>query len=181
MKFELLGLIRDRASHGYEVKTRYDELLDPTRLVQAPQVYSTLKRLERDGLVRVAQVDQESGPERRTFEITGEGERELDEWLWGPVEPEPRLHTVLYTKVVLALLAGRSVEQMLDVQREAHLGRMRELTGLRQSGDTARAVLAEYALFHLEADLRWLEFTAARVDDIQVELNRHVNSARRLS
>lgn len=170
VRLGLLGLIRDQPGHGYDLKVRYDEVLDPARLVQPAQLYSTLKRLERDGLITLSHVDREGGPERRTFEVTAQGERELDRWLSEAVEPEPRLHTVLYTKVVLALLSGHSVDDMLDVQREAHLVRMRELTGLRQSSSPAMALLAEYTLFHLNADLQWLEFTASRVGDLREQL-----------
>jgi DNA-binding PadR family transcriptional regulator len=164
------------ASHGYDLKLRYDDLLDPGRPVQPAQVYSTLRRLERDGLVALARVDRNSGPERRTYQLTAEGERELDQWLVEPVNPEPHLHTVLYAKIVLAILCHRSVDELIDVQREAHLVRMRELTGIRQSSDPAIGLLADYALFHLEADLRWLDLTAARVRDLAERLARQAPS-----
>jgi hypothetical protein len=64
------------------------------------------------------------------------------------------------------------VTEFLDVQRAAHLERMRELTGLKASGDLSAVLVADYALFHLEADLRWLELTAARLDDLARELRR---------
>jgi hypothetical protein len=77
---------------------------------------------------------------------------------------EPHLQTVLFVKVVLALMLGRSAERYLDTQRGAHLQRMRELTELKQTGELVDALLADHGLFHLEADLRWMDMTAARLD-----------------
>lgn len=171
----LLGLLRDVPSHGYDLKLRYDDLLDPDRPVQPAQVYSTLSRLERDGLVAVAGIQQDGAPAKRVYRATPSGVEELDRWLAEPVEPEPHLHTVLYVKVVLALLTGRSVDDLLDVQREAHLARMRELTGLRQSRDAAVSLLADYALFHLESDLRWLDLTADRVGELADRIARRAH------
>jgi DNA-binding PadR family transcriptional regulator len=165
VRLGLLGLLRDAPTHGYELKLRYDELLDPDRPVQPAQVYSTLNRLERDGLVASVNAT-DNAQVKRVYEATDRGIQEIDAWLAEPVTPEPHLHTVLYVKVVLVLLTGRSVEDLLDTQREAHLVRMRELTGVRQSPDVAASLLADYALFHLESDLRWLELTAGRVDEI---------------
>ena len=71
---------------------------------------------------------------------------------------------------MLSLLSGRDAEQFLDTQRAAHLARMRELTELRRTSPLTQALLADYALFHLEADLRWLELTAARLDDLAAQV-----------
>jgi len=65
--------------------------------------------------------------------------------------------------VVFALMLGRSADRYLDVQRAAHLRRMRELTVLKRKGDLVDALLADHGLFHLEADLRWIDMTAARL------------------
>nr|WP_277351293.1 PadR family transcriptional regulator [Micromonospora sp. HNM0581] len=153
-----------QTSHGYRLKHRYDALMDPSGVVAPAQIYATLVRLERDGLVRQAGMDQESGPARRLYELTPLGHAEVDRWLTRPVEPAPHLQALLYTKVVLLILAGRRIEPFIDMQRETHLARMRELTGLRLSRDVATSVLAEYALYHLEADMRWLEAVASQVE-----------------
>ena len=57
----------------------------------------------------------------------------------------------------------RSAAQYLDVQRTAHLRRMRELTELKRTGGLVDALLADHGLFHLEADLRWIDITEARL------------------
>jgi DNA-binding PadR family transcriptional regulator len=178
VRLGLLGLLLDEPSHGYALKLRYDDLLPGDRPVQPAQVYSTLNRLERDGLVTELHVDRDGGPDRRTLQVTPEGERELDRWLDEPVEPEPHLHTALFTKLVVALLRGRSTDELLDRQRTAHLSRIRELTGLRRSSSPATALLADYAIFHLEADLRWLDVSAARIDDVRDRLYRRPAGSR---
>jgi len=63
-------------------------------------------------------------------------------------------------------MLDRPAGRYLDVQRAAHLQRMRELTGLKEHGDLMDALLADYGLYHLEADLRWIDHTAARLDMI---------------
>lgn len=162
----LLGLLKVHPGHGYDLKMRYDALLDPSRSLQQAQVYATLARLERDSLVTVSGVDQGAGPPRRTFALTSLGRKELDRWLATPVVPAVQLHADLYSKVVLTAMTGGSVSDLLHRQRQTHMVRMREMTGLRQSSDLATSSLAEYALFHLEADLRWLELAADRADEV---------------
>ena len=81
-----------------------------------------------------------------------------------PEDPQPQLQTVLFTKVVLALMLGRPAGAYLDTQRAAHLRRMRELTEVRRTGTLVDSLLADHALFHLDADLRWIDLTAARLD-----------------
>jgi hypothetical protein len=64
---------------------------------------------------------------------------------------------------VLALMSGRPAGEYLDTQRAAHLQRMRELTEIKRTGGVVDALLADHGLFHLEADLRWIDLTAARL------------------
>ena len=72
--------------------------------------------------------------------------------------------------MVLALLSGRSAADVLDIQRAAHLRTMRELTTRKREGDLADQLICDHALFHLEADLRWLELTAARLDELRKQV-----------
>lgn len=83
-----------------------------------------------------------------------------------PEKPEPYLQSTLYTKVVLALLTDRSASDLLDSQRSEHLRMMRILTDRKRKGDLADQLICDHALFHLEADLRWLELTAARLGQL---------------
>jgi hypothetical protein len=72
--------------------------------------------------------------------------------------------------VVLALLLDRDAERYLDAQRAAHLRRMRELTEVKRGGGLVDGLLADHGLFHLEADLRWIDLTAARLDALAREV-----------
>jgi DNA-binding PadR family transcriptional regulator len=160
----LLGLLERQPSHGYDLKRDYDTYFGRGRPLPFGQVYATLARLARDGKVVMSEVEPGGGPERKRYVITELGATELDAWLTEPVEAEPHLQTVLFAKVVLALMLGRPAEEYLDTQRHAHLRRMRELTEIRRSGGLVDALLADHGLFHLEADLRWIDTTAARLD-----------------
>ncbi|KJE25310.1 transcriptional regulator, PadR family [Frankia torreyi] len=160
----LLGLLEREPSHGYDLKRDYDAYFGRGKPLPFGQVYATLGRLARDGKVLVGEAEPGAGPDRKRYVITEQGVSEVEAWLHEPVAPEPHLQTVLFVKVVLALMSGRSAEGYLDRQRAAHLQRMRELTALKRTGGLVDALLADHGLFHLEADLRWLELTAARLD-----------------
>jgi DNA-binding PadR family transcriptional regulator len=167
----MLGLLEPQPSHGYELKRAYDRRFAQGRPLPFGQVYATLNRLERDGRVRVDGTETGGGPERKRYAITAEGVAELERWLAQPEPPEPHLQTVLFTKVVLALASGRDADRYLDAQRAAHLARMRELTARRRAGGLADALVTDYALFHLEADLRWIELTESRLAQLAQEVN----------
>jgi DNA-binding PadR family transcriptional regulator len=159
----LLGLLEREPSHGYDLKRDYDAYFGRSRPLPFGQVYATLGRLARDGKVVAADAEPGAGPDRKRYVITDLGVSEVEAWLTQPVEPEPHLQTVLFAKVVLALMLGRSAERYLDTQRAAHLQRMRELTEIKRTGSPVDALLADHGLFHLEADLRWIDVTSARL------------------
>jgi DNA-binding PadR family transcriptional regulator len=159
----LLGLLEREPSHGYELKRDYDAYFGRGKPLPFGQVYATLSRLARDGKVLVGDAEPGGGPDRKRYVITEQGVSEIESWLTEPVTPEPHLQTILFVKVVLALMSGRSAERYLDLQRAAHLDRMRELTKVKRTGDTVDALLADHGLFHLEADLRWIELTTSRL------------------
>jgi DNA-binding PadR family transcriptional regulator len=166
----LLGLLERRPSHGYDLKRDYDAFFGRGRPLPFGQVYATLGRLARDGKVMISEVGPGEGPDRKRYVITEVGATEVDAWLAEPVEPEPHLQTVLFAKVVLALMLGRSAEEYLDTQRAAHLGRMRALTDIKRTGGLVDTLLADHGLFHLEADLRWIETTVTRLELLKKEV-----------
>lgn len=166
----LLGLLEREPSHGYDLKRDYDAYFGRGRPLPFGQVYATLGRLARDGKVVVSEVRPGEGPDRKRYVITESGATEVETWLTEPVEPEPHLQTVLFSKVVLALMLSRPADQYLDTQRAAHLRRMRELTELKRTGNLVDALLADHGLFHLEADLRWIDMTAARLEALAKEV-----------
>jgi DNA-binding PadR family transcriptional regulator len=159
----LLGLLEREPSHGYDLKRDYDTYFGRGKPLPFGQVYATLGRLARDGKVVAGDAEPGAGPDRKRYVITDRGVADVETWLAEPVEPEPHLQTVLFAKVVLALMLGRSAETYLDTQRSVHLRRMRELTELKRTGGLVDALLADHALFHLEADLRWIDTTSGRL------------------
>jgi DNA-binding PadR family transcriptional regulator len=168
----LLGLLDRAPSHGYDLKRDYDTFFGRGKPLPFGQVYSTLARLARDGKVLAGEAEPGAGPDRKRYVITEQGATEVEAWLTEPVEPEPHLQSVLFAKVVLSLMLDRPAEHYLDLQRAAHLQRMRQLTEVRRTGNQVDALLADHGLFHLEADLRWIDLTAARLDHLATAVRR---------
>src|ERR1700722_13086452 len=106
----LLGLLEREPSHGYELKRDYDTYFGRGKALPFGQVDATLGRLARDGKVVVGEIESGAGPDRNGYAIPELGASEFDAWLAEPVKPEPHLQTLLFIKVVLALMLGRSAE-----------------------------------------------------------------------
>jgi DNA-binding PadR family transcriptional regulator len=166
----LLGLLEREPSHGYDLKRDYDAFFGRGKPLPFGQVYATLGRLARAGKVVVGETEAGAGPDRKRYVITEAGATEFESWLTEPVEAEPHLQTLLFTKVVLALMLDRDAVGYLDAQRAAHLQRMRELTEVKRTGGLVDALLADHGLFHLESDLRWIDLTSARLDTLRAEV-----------
>ena len=167
MPLTLLGLLEREPSHGYDLKRDYDTYFGRGKALPSGQVYATLGRLARDGKVLAGETEPGSGPDRKRYVITDQGRADVNAWLTDPIEPEPHLQTVLFAKVVLSVMLGRSAKIYLDIQRSAHLQRMRELTEMRRTAGPVDSLLADHGLFHLEADLRWIDLTEARLRDLE--------------
>jgi DNA-binding PadR family transcriptional regulator len=165
-----LGLLESQPRHGYDLKRIYDERFGHSRPLHYGQVYATLSRLLKQGLVEVDGIEPGGGPERKRYAITAAGVTDIERWLAQPEKPDAHLQNTLYAKVLLALLTGRGAAELLDTQRAEHLRLMRELTRRKTGGDLADQLICDHALFHLEADLRWLELTAARLDQLAQEV-----------
>ncbi|MDX3453853.1 PadR family transcriptional regulator [Streptomyces sp. ME02-8801-2C] len=168
----LLGLLEAGPCHGYDLKRAFDEKFGHDRPLHYGQVYSTMSRLLKNGLVEVDGIEANGGPERKRYAITGAGVTDVEQWLATPEKPEDHLQSTLYTKVVLALLTRRDAAEVLDTQRSEHLRSMRIFTERKRKGDLADQLICDHALFHLEADLRWLELTAARLDKLREAVTR---------
>jgi DNA-binding PadR family transcriptional regulator len=163
----LLGLLELTPSHGYDLKRAYDARFGADRPLKPGQVYATLGRLERDGLVVIAGTERDGGPDRTTYEVTADGVRDLERWYVEPEGPGLYLQPVLFTKVVLALQSGRDAADLLERQRAEHRQVMRVLTAEKATAELDRMLALDFALFHLEADLRWLDHTTARLDRLR--------------
>ena len=168
----LLGLLEQGPRHGYDLKRAYDEHFGHDRPLHYGQVYATLSRLLKNGLIEENGVEQGGGPDRKRYAVTSEGVTDVGSWLSTPEKPELYMQSTLFTKVIIALLSDRDAEDVLDTQRAAHLRAMRELTLRKKTGDLADQLICDHALFHLEADLRWLELTAARLTELGKQVRK---------
>ncbi|GAA0916313.1 PadR family transcriptional regulator [Virgisporangium ochraceum] len=170
VSYALLGLLEEADRHGYDLKQSYDKRFGGVRPLRFGQVYRTLAQLQRDGLVEIVGVEAGAGPDRKRYAITSEGATDLEQWLAEPEAPQPHLQAVLFTKVVLALLSGRPAHAFLDAQRDLHLSAMRELTAARRGSSLQDSLRADYQLFHIEADLRWIDHAAGRLEALSQEI-----------
>ena len=166
----LLGLLGQQPSYGYDLKQGYDRLFGSEKAVAVGQVYATLARLLKAGLIMLVGAEAGAGPERKRYEITPAGRAEVESWMFTPDVPGEWLQSNLFAKTVVALLLGDDADRLLDLQRRAHMARMRELTRRKQGADAATLLLCDHALFHIEADLRWIELTSARLSDLRARL-----------
>lgn len=159
----LLALLEPEPAHGYTLKHQYDRWFGRNRRLAFGQVYSTLSRLEKNGFVSQSQVEAGQGPDRRVYEITPDGVTRLDEWVATPQSPDLYATSSLYARLTVALLSSRDASQVLASQRELHLERMRELQVLRRGAEGPDLLAVTYEITHLDADLRWIEASGARL------------------
>jgi DNA-binding PadR family transcriptional regulator len=169
----LLGLVDSGATHGYDLKHRYDEVFGRGRPIAFGQVYAVLARMIRDGHLMTLGEEAGAGPDRKRYAITEAGRARVRTWLATPDAPAPDLVSNLFAKVVLACMLEADADELLDVQRMEHLARMRELTHAKQAASLLERLAIDSALFHLEADLRWIDMTSARLNDMQQEIRHH--------
>ena len=161
-KLTLLGLLSAGPGHGYDLKRSWDHWFAASKPLAYGQVYATL----------ITQIETEpgAGPERKRYEVTDAGRQSVEQWLLTPVTPAGDVQADIFAKTVIALMLDDDAGRLLDLQRAEHMARMRELTRLKQDGDLRTVLLADHALFHLEADLRWIDLTAARLTELREEV-----------
>jgi DNA-binding PadR family transcriptional regulator len=171
----LLGLLVAGPRHGYELKRAYDVRLPRARPLAFGVVYKTLAGLARDGLVTPAGQTQAGGPERTAYALTEAGRAALSSWLDEVEPPAPHVTSTLLAKVVVAVLAADEdhARAYLTAQRAAHTERLRELTAVKTDPDATIGdlIAADFAIAHLDADLRWLETTLGRVAELHHEVH----------
>jgi DNA-binding PadR family transcriptional regulator len=163
MRYPFLALLASGPAHGYELKQalvqRFGAALPP---INAGQVYTTLARLERDGLVRGSDVPDDSR-QKRVYELTDAGRAALEEWLAAPTAG-PRLRDEFFMKLVLAGQAGVTDPRLLiERQRREYLQALRDLAAVAPNGNNVASLLVEGAALHLEADLKWLDLCEERL------------------
>ncbi len=171
----LLALLDAGPKHGYQLRGEFEQATGGTWPLNIGQVYTTLNRLERDGLVTSAEdADQESdgaGGNRVRYRVTEEGRAELHSWLATPVGRDSRPRDELAIKLALALVvAGADVSTIVQTQRTATLRLMQQYTRLKADlpggGDTAElswSLVLDSLIFAAEAEIRWLDHCEGRL------------------
>jgi DNA-binding PadR family transcriptional regulator len=159
----LLALLAREPSHGYQLRARLQLALGPLAdALNAGQVYVTLGRLEKAGLVASKRVGQADRPDRRVFELTAEGHVRVAEWLADTSWPKPA-PAEFHLKLVAAAAAGLADPvRLVDAQRHellAGLAAAQRAALAEQEGSVA-GLLLEGVVLRLQADLRWLEACA---------------------
>jgi DNA-binding PadR family transcriptional regulator len=160
LKYGVMGLLAEEPLHGYEVKNRFEAMLGGTWEVNIGQVYTTLQRLERDGLVRP--VGERGDRGKLVYELSDRGREALDGWLGQPESGPQELREEIYVKLLLAArLANGDLGPLLGRQKRAYLQRLRDLNRLeeraRKDGRKDLARLVRGALLHTEADIKWID------------------------
>lgn len=173
VRHAVLGLLAQRPRHGYELRAAFEAVVGGKEYwdVKPAQIYMTLTRMEKSGLVEEQAVEQDGGPEKRIYAITSAGYKELDEWFCDGTTPEHQ-HDEFFIKLMLALVSqAADPQELIDIQR-THLYRelhavTTQRTRVDPTKELAKILFLDKVAMHLEADLRWLEMTEGRLDEIR--------------
>jgi DNA-binding PadR family transcriptional regulator len=169
VRFGILALLDEAPSHGYQLKTAFERRTGGNWALNIGQVYTTIQRLERDGLVEVqAPVDAPGDDDRREYRITLAGRTQLADWFENPVVPDAPARDELTIKVLLAVAAGDvDVTALLQRQRRASIEQLQAYTRRKAKADPERDVafliLLDALIFRTEAEIRWLDACDARI------------------
>jgi len=159
----LAGLLLDGPAHGYQLQATLAAELGPLWVTRASQVYLTLGRMQRDGLVTARRVRQSTRPDRQLLELTARGRAAALEWL---ERPGPADEVVVRLAVArLALPNGfRDLAETVLAERSAALRSLRELRDEVDGGFQREAVQAE--IFRTQAEVRWLAGVRDRGEEL---------------
>jgi DNA-binding PadR family transcriptional regulator len=165
IKYALLSLLDHQPHHGYQLKTAVEGWLGQTWPLNIGQVYTTLARLERDGLVALGEVDAQG---RQTYQITPAGRAALADWFATPVPRDGLVRDELLVKLVAALAAGDGTAlEVIRGQRTATLELLQQHTRTKaqaeRQGNLPRLVVADLLIAQAEAEVAWLELCEARL------------------
>ncbi|EEP74015.1 transcriptional regulator [Micromonospora sp. ATCC 39149] len=155
----LLALLERGQMYGYQLRAAFEESTGSTWPLNIGQVYTTLSRLERDGLVRPL---PESEAGQRPYEITDAGRADLALWFATPISRTDRPRDELAIKLALALTTpGVDVRAVVQTQRTATMRALQELTRLKYASDRPEdlpwRLVLDAMVFQAEAEIRWLD------------------------
>ncbi|GAA2206048.1 PadR family transcriptional regulator [Nonomuraea monospora] len=161
MRPHLLALLAKEPAHGYELKQALEQTFGSA--YPSPnigQIYVTLGRLEKDGLIRAVDVEQSNRPNKKVYYLTAKGRESLEAWVDEPTEG-PRVRDEFFMKLVLAPLTGIADRMALISRQRRHylslMGDLNDLLSRTAPSDRVAMLLIEGAMLHLQADLDWLE------------------------
>ncbi len=159
----LLALLAAEESYGYQLRARLQLALGPlAESLNGGQVYVTLGRLEKAGLVSTTRVEQSERPDRKVYALTETGRDRVGEWLRDTSWPKPA-PAEFHLKLVAAAAAGLADPvRLVDAQRHALLEALAaaQRAQLAEPDDSVAGLLLEGVVLRLQADLRWLEVCA---------------------
>ncbi|WP_223625837.1 PadR family transcriptional regulator [Microbacterium sp. EST19A] len=164
----LLAILDQGPCYGYQLRHEFDRRTGSTWPLNVGQIYNTLERLERDGLVRRGDADAHG---HVYWEITDAGSTEVAQWLASPVvRPQATRDELAIKLAVAATLPGVDVAAALRAQRDASDLTLKTLEDARHPGAAddgpealARSLVLESMIFAAEAEVRWLDHTAQRL------------------
>lgn len=176
VRFGLLALLDEAPSHGYQLKTAFERRTGGNWAINIGQVYTTIQRLERDGLVESIAGDA-IDEDRREYRITPAGRAQLGTWFENPVVPEAPARDELTIKVLLAIAAEDvDVSALLQRQRRASVEQLQAYTRRKAKADPGRdlafLILLDNLIFRTEAEIRWLDACDARIRSLSKEAAR---------
>jgi DNA-binding PadR family transcriptional regulator len=165
VRHALLALLSEGPKYGLQLRHEFELGTGEVWPLNVGQVYTTLQRLERDGLV--ASTDGEDESLQKGYRITPAGSRELAAWLQTPPDTWPPPRDELVIKVLVAMrLPGVEVQELIQVHRRHLIELMQRYTHLKAEAsghDVGLALIADAELFRLEAVVRWLDAADTRL------------------
>jgi len=173
VRHAILGLLAQHPRHGYELRAAFSAVVggDENWDVKPAQIYTTLNRLEEAGLVRQQSIEQDGGPEKRIYAVTDLGLAALSEWFDGGIPPEHQ-RDEFFVKLMTGLVSGAAdPARIIQIQRSLLYKELHAATTLRESynprAEIAQILLIDKSIMHLEADLRWLDITETRLEEVK--------------
>jgi DNA-binding PadR family transcriptional regulator len=161
----LLALLSEGPKYGLRLQSEFESRTGEVWPLNVGQVYTTLQRLERDGLVETD--DGEGERSRKRYRITSAGSRELAEWIRTPPDLVPPPRDELLIKVLVALqVPDVDVHEVLQAHRRHVIEVMQRYTQVKAAAseeDTALAHVVDAELFRLEAIVHWLDAADVRL------------------
>jgi DNA-binding PadR family transcriptional regulator len=164
VRHALLALLSEGPKYGLQLRQEFEDRTGEVWPLNVGQVYTTLQRLERDGLVRSDGSDD--GPQK-SYRITDAGSRELFEWLeTPPSESQPPRDELLIKVLVAVQIPGVDVDTVIQVHRRHLVESMQRYTHLKANAaedDVALALVVDAELFRIEGAVRWLDTAEVRL------------------